>query len=289
MRVIGLLVVCIVIGAGSVFLLGGDRVNQLTKKFEKEAPKEAPKVPTVPELINASERDFGKAEVELKKRWIDIYNAKAEAAKIEGDLKTEKDKLAHEEMILARTQQILEGTGPGDEIVIGGSAYAYHQVNGDALERVGSCEVLRRAITLKEQSLAKLQKACQDGKELIRRKVDELRREKIEFEAEKAELAALRAQQHLNDVIGKVHASGDVEVDLGEARQAFNKYLADRRGEAEFDQEIGNVHSGIVATWNKELGIEPDSAFTAVSRYFQKRDSTSKSSRSLEEALQNEQ
>lgn len=291
--------ICVVVFAGWM-LLGQERAGELVVEAVQGQKEEAPpKPPTVKQLIIASEQDFVNAKVELRQRWVTIYKAEAEAAKIDGDLRAEKEKLTHEELILLRTQEKLEGKGPDDMIPVGGTLYTYHQVNGDALQRVASCNVLRRAITLKEQSLAELQKVCQDGREIIRKAVDELRTARIEFESEKVELAALRAQKHVKSIIGTVYASGDVKTDLGQARQAFNEYLANERGSAQFDQEIGTFQTGVVATWNQELGIESDSAFDAVSNYFQAKDpaeevSTPKEpqsdlTRALEDSVQNEQ
>ena len=119
-----------------------------------------------------------------------------------------------------------------------------------------------------EQALNRLKAAYTDGMELIRQKRDELKKKQMEFEAEKAELAALRAQAYVNQVIGKMYSAGDIKIELGEAREAFDRRLNTLRANAQYDQEFTSKSSAVF-TWNTELGLPTETAAQAIEAYFQ--------------------
>lgn len=210
---------------------------------------------------------LGKADSELKQRYAAVYNVNTEVVKLESMLKAQREKLEREERILKKAQELLEKSSAGSTVTIGKVAYTFEQVNDDVLKRVGTCKALRTSIQNNEQSLSKLRKAHADGLESIRQKKDELRRKQMEFEAEKAELAALRAQEYVNEVIGKIYTAADIKTELGEARQAFERRLNSLRANAEYDQSIGLASEG-VSSWNAELGIPTTTALDEIKSYF---------------------
>ena len=263
MRTLGILALVAIVIVGGIWLVGGQ-----VKYWAQGVKTSITDSSSDGTLIAATEEGMDSARSELKKRWIDIYQVRTEIAKVEGETKAQQGKITREEQILKRAKDLLTGKNPGDKISIGRVEYTYEQVNDDILRRVGSCEVLRRSVGVNEQSLAKLRKAYNDGQEMIRRKNEELRQKQIEFQAEIAELSALRAQQHVNEVIGKVYSGGDIQTELGEYRRAFDKRLTAMRAGAEFDEQIGGTKTGAVGTWDKELGIPELKAVDAVNRYF---------------------
>lgn len=262
MRTLLVLGVVVVVGIGGYYLLGG-HVSQ----WMRDAKGSVNQMSSDGHLIGMNEEALSQANEELKKLYVPIYEVSVKVAKLEAALKIQNENLAKEEKIFKRAKELLESSKPGSKIMIGQVSYAWENVNEDVLKRVGNCKVLRSTITANEQSLSKLHKAYEDGMEMIRQKKDDLRRKKIEFEAERAELAALRAQAEINEVIGKVYSAGDIKTELGEARKAFDDRLNQLRANAEFDQKIG-LSSGVVATWNAEIGIPQENAVDAIKAYF---------------------
>ncbi|MFH1656524.1 MAG: hypothetical protein ABH956_01985 [Candidatus Nealsonbacteria bacterium] len=238
-------------------------------------------------ITRMAEDSLAETRNELKNHWGNIYNVKAESAKLQGVVNAQRKRLVEEEQILKRGQELLAEKEAGDEILIGGVIYTYTQVNDDVLDRVGSCEVLRRKILNDEQSLSKLQKAYEDGCKVISDQVKILRQKRIEFEAEKAELAALRAQSHVNEIIGKVYSASEIKTELGRAKQAFDKRLNKLRADAEFEKGIGSSKSDVIKTWDTELGIPTETAVNVVEKYFQV-DSPSSPLEALKESVKSE-
>ena len=262
MRTLITLVVVAVVGIGGYWIFGG-HVSQ----WMRDAKGSVNQMSSDGHLIGMNEEALSQANEELKKLYVPIYEVNVKAAKLEAALKVQNENLAKEEKIFQRAKELLEKSKPGSKVVIGQVSYAWEDVNEDVLKRVGNCKVLRGTIAANEQSLSKLRKAYEDGMEMIRQKKDELSRKKIEFEAEKAELAALRAQAEINEVVGRVYSAGDIKTELGEARKAFDDRLNHLRANAEFDQSIG-LSSGGVATWNAEIGIPQENAVDAINGYF---------------------
>lgn len=281
MRTLVVLVVVAVVGIGGYYLLGG-HVSQ----WMRDAKGSVNQMSSDGHLIGMNEEALSQVNDELKKRYVDIYKVNVEVAKLEAALKVQNESLAKEEKIFQRAKELLEKSNPGSKITIGKVSYAWEDVNEDVLKRVGNCKVLRSTIVANEQSLSKLRKAYEDGMEMIRQKKDELRRKKIEFESEKAELAALRAQATVNEVIGKIYSSGDIKTELGEARKAFDDRLNQLRANAEFDQKIG-FSSGVVATWNAEIGIPQENAVDAIKAYFDTNAQAPAPKPSVGEAIEN--
>lgn len=139
------------------------------------------------------EEALSEAGEDLRNHYCNVYQVKEEIAKVETVQETLQKELTKEEQVLQRAQELLEKNQPSTTIVIGGTNYTWEQLNNDASKRVSTCKVLRRNVLNNEQSLSKLQKAYNDGIERIREAKNELGNKKMEFEAEKAELAALRA------------------------------------------------------------------------------------------------
>lgn len=263
MRTLVVLAVVVVAGIGGYCIFGG-HISQ----WMRDAKGSVNQMSSDSHLIGMNEEALSQANEELKKLYIPIYQVNVEVAKLESALKVQRESLAKEEKIFKRAQELLEKSKAGSNVRIGQTSYAWEDVNEDVLKRIGNCKVLRGTIIANEQSLTKLRKAYDDGMEMIRQKKDELRHKKIEFESEKAELAALRAQAEVNEVIGKVYSAGDIKTELGEARKAFDDRLNQLRANAEFDQKIG-ISSGVVATWNAEIGIPQESAVDAIKTYFE--------------------
>jgi len=216
------------------------------------------------------ETAFSEVGKKLRDYYCDIYQVKRKIAEIERTKATQEKKLVKEEQILQRAQELLEKNQPGTTIVIGGTTYSWEQLNNDALRRVSNCKVVRRSILNNEQSLSKLQRAYADGMDRILDVKDKLRKEELDFEAEKAELAALRAQEQVSEVIGKIYDADEIKTDLGRARKIFKDRLDELRARAEYDQEIG-LKADVVDTWNTELGIPEEKALENIKTYFQEK------------------
>lgn len=280
MRTLVVLAVLAGVGIGGYCFLGG-HVSQ----WMRDAKGTINQMSSDGHQIGRYEEALSQAEKELKKLYVPIYEVNVKVAKLEAALKVQNENLAKEEKIFHRAKELLEKSKPGSKIVIGPVSYAWEDVNEDVLKRVGNCKVLRSTIAANEQSLSKLRKAYEDGMEMIRQKKDDLRRKKIEFEAEKAELAALRAQAEINEVVGRVYSAGDIKTELGEARKAFDDRLNQLRANAEFDQKIG-LASGVVATWNAEIGIPQENAVDAINAYFDTNAQKEAPKPSVEEAIE---
>lgn len=209
---------------------------------------------------------------DLRNHYCNVYQVKEEIAKVETAQETLQKELTKEEQVLQRAQELLEKNQPSTTIVIGGTNYTWEQLNNDASKRVSTCKVLRRNVLNNEQSLSKLQKAYNDGIERIREAKNELGNKKLEFEAEKAELAALRAQEQVNKIIGKIYETGNIKIDLGRARKIFEDRLNNLRAKAEYDQEIG-LKADVINTWDAELGIPKEEAVESIKAYFQGKES----------------
>ena len=219
-------------------------------------------------VIGMAQEAMSQAEAELKTRYSGVYDVNLKVAKLEPVVEQQRAALAKEERILKRAQELLAQNKQGSAIMVGYVSYAWDAVNSDVLNRVSSCKILRTNIQNNEQALNRLKAAYADGMELIRQKRDELKKKQMEFEAEKAELAALRAQAYVNQVVGKIYSAGDIKIELGEAREAFERRLNTLRANAQYDQEFASK-SSTVSTWNAELGLPTETAAEAIKAYFQ--------------------
>ncbi|RLI96351.1 MAG: hypothetical protein DRO99_04595, partial [Candidatus Aenigmatarchaeota archaeon] len=153
----------------------------------------------------AAAREYGEKLSEagqgLREQYRHIYSIKAEMVEVEGKLNGHKDELEKTKQILAKAARLLKQHQPGDHINIGGREYSWEQLNQDALARLDRCKVLENNIENEAQILNRLAKAYADGQAMIIKAQDELRKKKLEFEIEKAELAALRADERVQGLI----------------------------------------------------------------------------------------
>lgn len=263
MRTIAFAVAMSVLGIGG-YLVFGSHVGQ----WFKDAKNAVTDSTSDSHVIGMAEEAMSQAEAELKTRYADVYDVNLKVAKLEPVAEQQRTALAKEERILKRAQELLGQSKPGSALMIGYASYAWDAVNGDILNRVSFCRVLRTNIQNNELALNRLKAAYADGMERIRQKRDELKKKQMEFEAEKAELAALRAQAYVNQVVGKIYSAGDIKLELGEAREAFERRLNTLRANAQYDQEFASKSSA-VSTWNAELGLPTETAAEAVKAYFQ--------------------
>lgn len=262
MRTIAIIVVVFILG-----IFGYTIFNSHAKQWLKDAKTAVTDSTSDSHVIGMTEEAMSKAEVELKKRYTDVYNVNLEVAKLEPVVQKHKAALAKEEKILKRAQELLKHNKQGSAVLVGFVSYAWDAVNGDTLNRVSNCKALQANIQNNEQALNRLKAAYNDGMEMIRQKRDELKKKQMEFEAEKAELAALRAQAYVDQVVGKIYSAGDIKIELGEAREAFERRLNALRANAQYDQEIAS-RSSAVSTWNTELGLPTETAVDAIESYF---------------------
>lgn len=265
MRTLTIVVVAILLLAGGWWLFGPH-----IPQWGRDARNAVDRSGSDEHTAGIYEAALSQAEQGLRDQYRNIYSVKLKAAEVEAGLKVNQEKLTKEEQILRKAKEVLEKNQPGVNLSIGGVSYTWEQVNEDALQRTVTCQVLQRNLQNSEQSLSKLRKAYEDGVELIRQKQDELRHRKIEFEAEKAELAALHAEEEVNEIIGKVYSSGDIKTDLGRARKIFEQRLNERRANAEYDQKI-SLRAGTVSSWDRELGTPREKATEAIQTYFQQK------------------
>lgn len=261
MRTIAIIVTVAILGIGGYTFLGSH-----AKQWFKDAKTAVSDSTSDSHVIGMTEEAMSQAEIELKKRYSDVYNVNLEVAKLEPVAQKQKAALAKEEKILKRAQELLKQNKQGSAVLVGYVSYSWDSVNGDILNRVATCKALQANIQNNEQALNRLKAAYNDGMEMIRQKRDELKKKQMEFEAEKAELAALRAQAYVNQVVGKIYSAGDIKIELGEAREAFERRLNSLRANAQYDQEIAK--SSAVSTWNTELGLPTETAVDAIESYF---------------------
>lgn len=261
MRTVAIIVVVAVLGAI------GYTLSSHARQWIKDAKTAVTDQTSDSHVIGMTEEAMSQAEVELKKRYSDVYNVNLEVAKLEPVAQKQKAALAKEEKILKRAQELLKQNKQGSAVLVGYVSYSWDAVNGDILNRVATCKALQANIQNNEQALNRLKAAYNDGMEMIRQKRDELKKKQMEFEAEKAELAALRAQAYVNQVVGKIYSAGDIKIELGEAREAFERRLNALRANAQYDQEVSR--SSAVSTWNTELGLPTETAVDAIESYFQ--------------------
>lgn len=240
------------------------------KQWRKDIAMKVDEVSSDEHVKGMYEAAFSEVGKKLRDYYCDIYQVKRRIAEIETTNATQEKKLAKEEQILQRAQELLEKNQPGTTIIIGETTYNWEQLNNDALRRVSNCKVLRGSILNNEQSLSKLQEAYVDGMNRILDVKDKLRKEELDFEAEKAELAALRAQEQVSELIGKIYDTDEIKTDLGRARKIFKDRLDKLRARAEYDQEIG-LKADVVDTWNTELGIPEEKALENIKTYFQEK------------------
>lgn len=263
MRTIALAIVVLVLGVGGYVVFGSH-----TSQWFKDAKNAVTDSTSDSHVIGMAEEAMSQAEAELKTRYSGVYDVNLKVAKLEPVVEQQRAALAKEERILKRAQELLGQHKQGSAVMVGYTSYTWDAVNGDILNRVSFCKALRTNIQNNEQALNRLKAAYADGMELIRQKRDELKKKQMEFEAEKAELAALRAQAYVNQVIGKMYSAGDIKIELGEAREAFERRLNTLRANAQYDQEFASKLSAVF-TWNTELGLPTETAAEAVATYFQ--------------------
>lgn len=243
-----------------------------SKQWRKDIAMKVDEASSDEHIKGIYEEALSEAGEDLRNHYCNVYQVKEEIAKVETVQETLQKELTKEEQVLQRAQELLEKNQPSTTIVIGGTNYTWEQLNNDASRRVSTCKVLRRNVLDNEQSLSKLQKAYNDGIERIREAKNELGNKKLEFEAEKAELAALRAQEQVNKIIGKIYETGNIKIDLGRARKIFEDRLNNLRAKAEYDQEIG-LKADVINTWDTELGIPKEEAVESIKAYFQEKES----------------
>jgi DNA repair ATPase RecN len=204
-------------------------------------------------LEGVVESNFNRAEQNLRDRYTELYKVRVKAAEFEGILKVQKQQLAKKEQLLQRAQDLLNKSKPDSTIIIAGSNFSFDQVNQDTLNHLATCKVLRKQIESNEQVFAKLQQAVDFGTKAIANKQEELRHAKTDFDVEKAELAALMAQEEVNFLVSNV-GKPSVNVDIGTARKAYNDRLNELRARAEYDQKANLGRSTTAIPWEKELG-----------------------------------
>ena len=241
-----------------------------SKQWRKDIAMKVDEVSSDEHVKGMYEVAFSEVGKKLRDYYCDIYQVKRKIAEIETTNATQEKKLVKEEQILQRAQELLEKNQPGTTIVIGGTTYSWELLNNDALRHLSNCKILRRNILNNKQSLTKLQGAYTDGMERIREVKNKLREEELNFEAEKAELAALRAQEQVSEVIDKIYDTDEIKTELGRARKIFKDRLDELRARAEYDQEIG-LKADVVDTWDIELGIPEKKAVENIKSYFQEK------------------
>jgi len=219
-------------------------------------------------LEGVVEENFNKAEQELRERYVELYKVKTKTAELESTLKVQKQELQKGEQTLQRAKDLLDKGNPGSTIVVAGANFNWEQINQDALNQLGACKVLRKQIEGNEQSLSKLQQAYEQGIKAISDKQEELRRTKLDFDVEKAELSALMAQDEVNIIVGSINQGVGTKDRIGQARKAYNDRLNELRAKAEYDQQMGSGKSTTVIPWDKELGIT-EKATDEINSYFQ--------------------
>lgn len=214
------------------------------------------------------EENFNKADQELKERYVQLYKVKTKSVELESVLKVQRQKLQKGEQTLQRAKDLLSKSKAGSTIVIAGTNFSWEQVNQDALNQLGACKVLRKQIEGNEQSLSKLQQAYERGIKGISDKQEELRRTKLDFDVEKAELSALMAQDEVNAIVGNINQAVGTKASIDQARKAYNDRLNELRAKAEYNQRLGLDKSRTDIPWDKELGISEE-AIDQINSYFQ--------------------
>lgn len=286
MRTIAAIVILAVVGVVGGFWLLGGHVSQ----WMRDAKTAVDQASSDSHIIGMHERNLSEAERKLKKVYVDVYQAKIKASEIEGTLNVQKENLNKEEKIFKRANELLVSFKPGSKIRIGPASFTWEEVNEDVLRRVGLCKILRGKIAANEQMLLKLRKAYDDGMEMIRQMKDELMKEQIRFEADKIDLVVLRELDEINAVVGKVYSHTDIRIGPGDAKKEFDRRLNEARAKAEFDEKIG-PKTGVVTTWNVEVGIPSENAVDAIKDYFETAPSEQKTSEEQKapvgEALEN--
>ena len=220
-------------------------------------------------LEGVVEDNFNRAEQELKERYVELYKVKTKVAELESTLKVQKQELQKKEQMLSRAKDLLSKSKSGSTIVVAGNNFSWEQINQDALNQLGACKVLRKQAEGNERSLSKLQQAYEQGLKAISDKQEELRHAKLDFDVEKAELAALMAQEEVSAMVGSISRLADVKTDIGLARKAYNDRLNELRAKAEYDQQMGLARSATAVPWDKEMGTA-EKAADGIESYFQK-------------------
>lgn len=209
--------------------------------------------------VGLVEGDIKRVDVDLKDRYTKVYKAKVEMAKIQSAMNVQNDQLKKEEQIIKRSQEILNQGAPGSTVLVAGCKYDWDEINQEALNHLNTCKVLRKQIAGNEQSLSRLSQAYEAGVKAIAEKREELRRQKMDFEAEKVELAVLRAQESVNGVISEINQAGDINTNVSEARQLFNDRLNELKAKAEYDQQ-NSLSKPSTVPWDRELGLNEKAA-----------------------------
>lgn len=214
------------------------------------------------------EEGFNVAERDLRKRFTKIYQAKAKMAGIEAELKAQKDSLAKENQILSRAQELLEKNQPGSTIVVGNAEHKWEDINQDALNRLHNCQMLSKKMKVNEQSLGQLRQGVETGFKAIADVQDKLRQERMQFDLEKVELAALRAQEEVREIVGDISKTASASnSELANVRKAYNDRLNEARANAEFSQ-MTELRKNSNVSWDKELGFSPQKASEGIKAYF---------------------
>ncbi len=215
--------------------------------------------------------NLNKAEKDLRDIYCEVNKAKTMAAEVEAKLAAQRQALAHEELILKRSQELLEKSKPGSIVVVGGAKISWEQVNQDASDRLMGTQILCKQINANEQSLAKINSAYEYGTKAVADKLASLRREKVDFEVAKAEDAAYRVQAEIDSSIGRIYGIVDAkaeDTDLGHSRKLFYERLNNLKARAGFDQQA-TLSKPSMVPWDRELGVTDD-ASSKIKAYFAK-------------------
>lgn len=211
---------------------------------------------------------FNEAEKGLRKKFTKIYQAKAKMAGIEAELKAQKESLSKENQILSRAQELLEKNQPGSTIVVGNAEHKWEDINQDALSRLHNCQMLSKKMKVNEQSLGQLRQGVEAGFKAIVDVQEKLRQEKMQFDLEKVELAALRAQEEVREIVGDISETASAgNSELANVRKAYNDRLNEARANAEFSQ-MTEIRKNSNVSWDKELGFSPQKASEGIKAYF---------------------
>jgi len=224
------------------------------------------------------EEDLNRAERELRDHYVKVYKLKAKITELESTLRVQKQELEKKERMLQRAKELLSQHKPGSIIMVANTSWSWEQVNQDAFNLLSTCKTLRVQIEGNEQALQRLQQAYDEGLKTIAASQEKLRRMKLEFDAKKAELAALRTIEEVNALVSSVKTIGSLEAksDFSFALKAYEEYLNELRAKAEYDQKI-LIKGPTLIPWAEEVGVET-STVSEIESYFQQGSSTEKPS-----------
>ena len=268
MRTIGLILVVAATICCFVFVPGAWlHVKEVKKDFDKTSAGTL----SDETVIDEANQDLGKKKDQLRARYAKVYSGKVKAADIEAKLQAQQKNLADEERILQRANEILKSNPTDSTIVIGGANFSWSQLNDESLERLSKCQMLKKQIEFNKQSLKQLQQGIQDGLKTITEQAEKLRQDKTQIDFAELELAALRSQEEVRQLVGDITSSGNSSQDLGFARRELQNRLNEMRANVEFNQQgQAQPQKSSTIPWNKELGIPDKQAAEGIDAYFHK-------------------